>query len=261
MSNNFRKSGLEKSNGGTGFLKVLGLTLIIVSAAFLISLTSASGNAETTLPPDTTSSQTIADTTPAATTTTTTATTTTATTTAKPPELITDDEMYSMINVKFLPVNPYSRVGDKRSSTDYIVVHYIGWASIPSTAEQNWQYFKNLATTKATSVSANFIIGMDGEIIQCMPIDEIAYANYPYNEESISIECCHPDKNGKFSDATYRSLVKLVSWLCQKYNLGTRSVIRHFDVSGKLCPLYWAGDPGTAEYDRWIRFKDDLLID
>lgn len=169
--------------------------------------------------------------------------------------------MSKLIDVKYLPVNPYSRVGEKRSATNYIVIHYIGWATKPSTAEQNWQYYANLATTKTTSVSSNFIIGMDGEIIQCMPLDEVAYANYPLNGESISIECCHPEKDGKFTEATYNSLVRLVSWLCKKYGLGKNDVIRHYDVTKKLCPLYWAGDVGSPEYDRWVAFKEDLIFD
>lgn len=162
------------------------------------------------------------------------------------------------ITIQYLPQNPYSRPGEKRTETKYIVIHYIGWESAPSTAQQNWQYFANLALTKSTSVSSNFIIGMDGEIIQCMPLDEIAYANRPINESSISIECCHPEKDGKFTEETYASLTRLVSWLCREYSLGEDAVIRHYDVSGKLCPLYWAGEPGSEEYSRWAEFKNDL---
>lgn len=47
------------------------------------------------------------------------------------------------------------------------------------------------------SVSSNFIIGMDGEIIQCVPIDEMAYASNTRNSDTVSIECCHPGKDGQ----------------------------------------------------------------
>ena len=128
-----------------------------------------------------------------------------------------------------------------------------------TSAKNNRDYFNNLSKTHTTSVSAHFIIGLDGEIIQCVPTDEVAYANYPLNFNSISIECCHPDSTGEFNDKTYQSLVKLVSWLCLKFNLTSDNVIRHYDVSGKLCPKYWAGEKGTDEYSRWLSFLNDLV--
>ena len=42
--------------------------------------------------------------------------------------------------------------------------------------------------------------------------------------------------SGKFSDATYQSLVKLVRYLADGYGLSSDDVIRHYDVTGKLCP-------------------------
>lgn len=282
--NNFRENRLKNSRGGTGFLKVFALTVIIVSAAFLINLTVPSDKTDSTSPPtessvsDASASETsaavssasassqdtaIQTTSEAATTsiTVTAATTATETTVLTPP-IISDEEINALISIQYLTINPYSRVGLKRSGTECIVIHYV--ANAGTSAANNWSYFNGLAYQKtgkgATSASSNFIIGLYGEIIQCMPIDEIAYANYPKNEVSISIECCHPDSDGKFSEATYNSLVKLVSWLCQKYGLGEASVIRHYDVSGKRCPLYWAGEPGSAEYKRWIAFKKDLMI-
>ncbi|MBQ9510846.1 MAG: N-acetylmuramoyl-L-alanine amidase [Clostridia bacterium] len=167
--------------------------------------------------------------------------------------------MEALINKKYITVNPYSRVGIRRASTLKIVVHYV--ANPSSTAEQNWNYFNGLAKSHVTSASSNFIIGLDGEIIQCMPIYEIAYANAPINDTSISIECCHPTNDGHFNQATYDSLVKLVSWLANRYGLSRNDVIRHFDVSGKMCPLYWAGDEGSIGYERWMAFKEDLIID
>lgn len=235
---NFRKDRLP-SGSGTIFLRVL-LLLLFACAVAIVTRTSIKYYAEGQDSSVTeTSPQIISGSTSRQ---------TQASPPCEPPE----------INVQYLPINPYSRSGEKRTETKYIVIHYIGWESSPSTAQQNWQYFANLAVTQKTSVSSNFIIGMDGEIIQCMPIDEVAYANRPLNESSISIECCHPEKNGKFTDETYASLVRLVSWLCGEYSLGKDAVIRHYDVSGKLCPLYWAGGEGTEEYARWAEFKSDL---
>ena len=32
---------------------------------------------------------------------------------------------------------------------------------------------------------------------------------------------------------------ELLSWLCGEYNLKPKDIIRHYDVTGKLCPIYF----------------------
>ena len=128
-------------------------------------------------------------------------------------------------------VNKYSRPGTPLKQVNGIVVHYT--ANPGTTAEQNRSYFDGLADTGETSASSHFVIGIDGTVIQCVPLSEIAYASNDRNADTISIECCHPDESGKFSEATYDSLVRLVKWLEETYNLEPEDVIRHYDVTGK----------------------------
>lgn len=140
----------------------------------------------------------------------------------------------------FLTVNPYSRPGTKRTRVDNIVVHYV--ANPGTSARQNWSYFNNLAQQTGpdgVSASSHYIIGIDGEILQGIPLDEVAYANYPRNDDTVSIECCHPDATGEFSQETMDSLVKLTAWLCRELRLDEKDVIRHYDVIGKNCPKYY----------------------
>ena len=162
------------------------------------------------------------------------------------------------IEVNLIRINNYSRPGKKLNSVDYIIVHYV--ANPGSSAIANRNYFDSLATTHKTSASAHFVIGLDGEIIQCIPLDEVSYnaGVTAYNYTSISIECCHPDSSGRFNSATYESLVELVGFLCDMYGLTTDNVIRHYDVTGKDCPKYWAGKEGTEQYDRWKSFLDEV---
>ena len=91
----------------------------------------------------------------------------------------------------FLTENPYSRPGEKLENVNNIFVHYT--ANKGTSAAQNRSYFENLGITGETSASAHFIIGYEGEIIQCIPLDEIAYAVAGRNYDSISIECCYQD--------------------------------------------------------------------
>lgn len=153
------------------------------------------------------------------------------------------------IQQEILPVNPYSRPGDKISKVTAIVVHYVG--NPETTAEQNRSYFNNLAELKNAYASSHYVVGLQGEIIQCVPLDEIAYASNNRNYDTISIECCHQDAEGRFTGDTYNSLVRLVAALCRTYGLNPETdVIRHYDVTGKLCPIYYVNNP-----DEWYAFK------
>lgn len=151
----------------------------------------------------------------------------------------------------FLPENEYSRPGILLEKVDTIVMHYVGNPN--TTAEQNRSYFAGLAVSGETYASSNFIIGLDGEIIQCVPVDEIAYASNTRNIDTLSIELCHPDDTGKFTDETYASAVRLTAWLCSSFNIDAQDLIRHYDVTGKICPKYF-----VENEDAWETFKSDV---
>ena len=158
------------------------------------------------------------------------------------------------IDVQLLDVNPYSRPGTPLERINDIVVHYT--ANPGTTAQQNRNYFNSLAQQNgesATSVSSHFIIGLDGEIIQCIPLSEISYASNDRNFDTVSIECCHLEADGKFTDATYQSLIRLCAWLEKELKLKEGSIIRHYDVTGKLCPLYF-----VEHESKWNQFKEDV---
>ena len=152
---------------------------------------------------------------------------------------------------ELLTPNPYSRPQDVLSTVTQLYVHYT--ANPGTSARQNRDYFEGLAQTGLTSASAHFVIGYEGEIVQCIPLNEMAYAVIGENDHSISIECCYLDQDGKFTDATYQSLLKLLGWLMEEYNLDVSDVKRHYDAGGKLCPLYYA-----EHEDAWEQLKQDL---
>lgn len=150
-----------------------------------------------------------------------------------------------------LTENPYSRPGEALETVDNIFIHYT--ANPGTTAGQNRSYFESLGQTGETSASAHFIIGLEGEIIQCLPLDEIGYAVKTRNYDSISIECCYTAQNGSFSKETYESLVELTIWLLKVFELEPEAVLRHYDVGGKKCPLYYVENEGA-----WLEFLTDL---
>lgn len=156
------------------------------------------------------------------------------------------------IEENYLPVNKYSRPGDELSKVNAVVIHYV--ANPNTTAAQNRSYFSNLKDSKATYASSHFIVGLDGEIINCVPLNEIAYASNSRNLDTISIENCHPDETGKFKKETYESTVKLTAYLCLLYGLNPyNDIIRHYDITGKACPKYF-----VENEDEWLLFKADV---
>lgn len=158
------------------------------------------------------------------------------------------------VNVNLLTPNEYSRPQIPLEKVNGIVVHYV--ANPCSTALENRNYFEGLKDqtgSKTTSVSSHFVIGLEGEVVQCVPLNEVAYASNNRNSDTISIECCHPDDSGEFTSATYESLVRLTRWLMEEYGLDTSQVIRHYDVTGKLCPKAFVERP-----EAWEQFQADL---
>lgn len=155
------------------------------------------------------------------------------------------------IDVQLLTVNPYSRPGTQTDKIKNIVIHYT--ANPGTTAKQNRNYFENLKDAKTTKASSHFIVGLDGEIVQCIPTWEVAYASNDRNGDTVSIETCHKTEDGSYTEETYRSMVQLTAWLCEKFHLTEKDIIRHYDITGKICPKYFVEDE-TA----WAQFKQDV---
>lgn len=151
----------------------------------------------------------------------------------------------------YLTPNEYSRPGDELKEVKNIFVHYT--ANPGTSAAQNRSYFERQKDEHLASVSSHFIIGYDGEIIQCVPLTEIAYAVQTRNFDSVSIECCYKAKDGSFTQETYHSLISLLAWLTEVYDLDTEDILRHYDCGGKKCPLYY-----TNHEDKWEQLKEDV---
>ena len=124
--------------------------------------------------------------------------------------------------VDLLDINEYSRPGIALEKINGIVIHYT--ANPKSTAKQNRDYFEGLKDSHETKASSHFVVGIKGEIVQCIPSSEISYASNSRNSDTLSIECCH-------------------------------KVIRHYDVTGKNCPKYF-----VEHEDEWEQFKKDVDV-
>lgn len=159
-------------------------------------------------------------------------------------------------DVRFLDPNPFSRPQLALKKVHAIVVHYTANPGVDAVANRN--YFNNLPKAnerkqKKTYASSHFVIGLDGTIVQCIPLEEMAYASNDRNSDTVSIECCHKKEDGKFTAQTQAALIQLCTYLCIKFDLTEENLIRHYDVTGKICPKYFVEHP-----DAWETFKKDV---
>ena len=164
------------------------------------------------------------------------------------------------IQEMFLTPNKYSRPQTPLKKVEKIAVHYVGNPNTSALANRN--YFEN-CKNGGRYVSSHYIIGLKGEIIQCIPTNEWSYCTNQANGYSISIETCHPKSDGVFNDSTYVSLCELCAMLLKKFGLTTDDLIRHYDITQKQCPLHWSPTKYQSQAvatARWNRFKQDVQI-
>lgn len=158
------------------------------------------------------------------------------------------------IEKKLLSPNKYTRPQKKLSKIDHIVIHYVGNPNSSAIANRN--YFENQAKgSNPRYASAHFIVGLQGEVVQCLECNEVGYhCGTGANNYTIGIEVCHPDDSGKFSDVTIKALVELCQWLSKEYNIDLSKTTRHYDESGKNCPAYY-----VKNEQEWKELKGRIM--
>jgi len=190
------------------------------------------------------------------------------------------------ITQELLTPNEYSRPRKPLREFLGIVIH---WTANPcADAKQNWLYFEAKKTGMGGYGSAHYIIGQDGETIQAIPDNEIAYhcgsskkdpasgqiyTNYARkkfghyavhfqttspNYCTIGIELCPTDNDGHFTEKTINAAVELCVHLCNKHHLTADDITIHHDIVGwKDCPRLWTRKPELLEVFR-LSVKDAM---
>lgn len=156
-----------------------------------------------------------------------------------------------------------SKVGGKRplSSIKAIVFHFTANTGTTASALGNARYFANGSDGRAAS--AHYVVDEKETVYECVPLDTVAWAvgdgntgklGKLYNNfNTVSIEMVShtkPDGTYYIPEKTQQHAAELYQMLLKK--LPGAVAIRHYDVSGKLCPL-----PMVAE-DRWKEFQKKL---
>ena len=160
----------------------------------------------------------------------------------------------------YLTPNPYSRPQVKLRKILALVLH---WVENPGTsANFNRSYFERRRYGKTGYGSAHYIVDLSGDILACIPIDEMAYhvgaakyttyalakfGIYP-NDCTLGIELCHLDWAGRFTTETLDAAGELCADLCEELDLEPEEAITtHNAITGKICPKYFIDNPDDLD--------------
>lgn len=159
-----------------------------------------------------------------------------------------------------------SNYGGKRTQKiEWIVMHYT--ANDGDSDESNGRYFQQALNPVA---SAHYFVD-DDSITRSVPDDFVAYHcgaqtyRHPYcrNANSIGVELCDAKRDGRVmaTDKTIANAAELVYQLCKQYNIPYDHIIRHYDVTGKLCPAYWVKGDGLQKFRRQVEEVGEVVTD
>lgn len=159
-----------------------------------------------------------------------------------------------------------SNYGGKRTAKiEWIVMHYT--ANDGDSDESNGKYFQQPLNPVA---SAHYFVD-DDSITRSVPDDYVAYhcgANtyrHPScrNANSIGVEMCDAKRDGKVmaTDKTIANAAELVYQLCKQYGIPYDHIIRHYDVTGKLCPAYWVKGDGLQKFRKHVEEVGEVVTD
>ena len=156
----------------------------------------------------------------------------------------------------------YSDKKRKREDVKYIVVHYTG--NTTDSAKNNASFF---AKTNERVAGAHFFVD-ENEIYYTIPLYYAAYSVGTKNDKvkaklfgkctnynSVNIELC--SDAGKPLDATLDNAERLIKALMFIFDIPKERVVRHYDVTGKICPGWpgWYGENSREWYKFKVRFS------
>ena len=156
--------------------------------------------------------------------------------------------------MEFIACNMANYRAGRTQPVRYIVMHYT--ANNGDTARNNCDYYHRVGGLQA---SAHYFVDEHGAMQSVRECDTAWHCGaraywHPEcrNGNSIGIEMC----SRKRADGSYYILPETVAnaaalarEIMQRYGIDTDHVLRHYDVTGKRCPMPWVDDPA-----QWTAF-------
>ena len=162
----------------------------------------------------------------------------------------------------------YTEVSElNKGSEQPVIIQQVQQQTEPAAGEEP----QNGQEEKEGVNNASYFVGFNGEVWQCVEDANIAWhcgaSSYKHaecrNANSIGIEMCVRKKNTKsmgatdkdwyFEDATVEAAAELTRYLMNKYGVPASHVIRHYDVTGKICPNPYVYNTSAHTWDEFKR--------
>lgn len=158
------------------------------------------------------------------------------------------------------PCHKSNYTAGRRGAVKYLVVHYVGAAG---SARNNAAYY---GSTPDIGASAHYFVGhaAEGAAVWASVAEKDTawhcattgryYHPECRNANSIGVElCCHKGADGTwyFDEETVEAAVELCRDIVARYRLDKAHMVRHYDVTHKVCPAPFVLDEGA-----WQAFKD-----
>ena len=162
--------------------------------------------------------------------------------------------------MEFVSCDPSNYRAGRTQPVRYIVMHYT--ANNGDTARNNCDYYHRVGGLQA---SAHYFCDEHGAMQSVRECDTAWHCGaraywHPEcrNGNSIGIEMCsrkRADGSYYIKPETVANAAALAREIMQRYGIDTDHVLRHYDVTGKRCPMPWVDDPA-----QWTAFKDTLTL-
>ena len=156
--------------------------------------------------------------------------------------------------MEFVSCNPSNYRAGRTQPVRYIVMHYT--AGNGDTAKNNCDYYHRVGGLQA---SAHYFCDEHGAMQSVREGDTAWHCGaraywHPEcrNGNSIGIEMCsrkRADGSYYIKPETVANAAALAREIMQRYGIDTDHVLRHYDVTGKRCPMPWVDDPA-----QWTAF-------
>lgn len=190
-------------------------------------------------------------------------------------------------SVIYMPLSVHVTRSPNRT-IKYIAIHYTaGGSSAPGRARGTKHTFESRRASADFCVDDRDMVQFNPDIknYYCWAVGDpkngVVKCLDGANRNTISIEICSslvkgtsaakPNHEGwYFTDAVLDNAVRLTKILMRKYNIPIERVVRHYDISGKICPgvpgwttgrLFTTSGERTSEYSdekAWLAFKERL---
>ena len=156
--------------------------------------------------------------------------------------------------MEFVSCNLSNYRAGRTQPVRYIVMHYT--ANNGDTARNNCDYYHRVGGLQA---SAHYFVDEHGAMQSVREGDTAWHCGaraywHPEcrNGNSIGIEMCsrkRADGSYYILPETVANAAALAKDIMQRYGIDTEHVVRHYDVTGKRCPMPWVDDPA-----QWTAF-------